>query len=46
MAAAMSHSKQTQEVYYTLNKGTKDAVQGYRVMEEIRRDERQGGAAS
>ena len=46
VAAAMSHSKQTQEVYYTLNKGTKDAVQGYRVMEEIRRDERQGGAAS
>ena len=46
VAAAMSHSKRTQEVYYTLNKGKKDAVQGYRVMEEMRRGETQGGAAS
>ena len=46
MAAAMSHSKHTQEVYYTLNKGKKDTVQGYRVMKEMRRGERQGTAAS
>ena len=42
VATAMSHSKRSQEVYYTLNKGKKQAVEGYRVMEGIRRGEREG----
>lgn len=46
VAAAMSHSKRTQELYYSLNKGKKDAVEGYRVMEGIRREERDGREAA
>ena len=45
VATAMSHSKRTQEVYYTLKKGKKQAVEGYRVMEGIRRGEREGREA-
>ena len=37
VATAMSHSKRTQELYYALNKGRKEAVDGYRVMEGMRR---------
>ena len=39
MAAAMSHSQRTQHLYYTLKKGKTDAVEGYRVMEGVRRGE-------
>ena len=37
VAAAMSHSQRTQQLYYSLKKGRKEAVEGYRVMEGIRR---------
>ena len=40
VAAAMSHSKQSQELYYQAKKGKKDAVEGYRVMETMRREEK------
>ena len=40
VAAAMSHSKQSQELYYQANKGKKDAVEGYRLMETMRREEK------
>ena len=42
VAVAMSHSKHTQELYYSLKKGKKDPVEGYRVMEGIRTAEREG----
>ena len=38
VATAMSHSVQTQQLYYKMNKGRRDAVEGYRVMEEVRRE--------
>ena len=37
---AMSHSRRTQELYYSLHKGKKDAVEGYRLMETMRREEK------
>ena len=40
VAAAMSHSKRTQELSFK-----KDAVEGYRVMEGIQREEREGSRA-
>ena len=46
VAAAMSHSKRTQELYYALNKGRKQAVEGYRVMEGMRRGGGGGGTLS
>lgn len=39
VATTMSHSQRTQEKYYMLNKGRKDAVEGYRILENIRREE-------
>ena len=41
VAAAMSHSKQTQELYYQAKKGKKEAVDGFRVMESVRREEKE-----
>ena len=43
VAAAMSHSQRTQHLYYTLKKGKKDAVEGYRVLEGVRREEESRG---
>ena len=47
VAAAMSHSQRTQQLYYSLKKGRKEAVEGYRVMEGIRRgaEGREAGGA-
>ena len=39
VAAAMSHSRRTQELYYSLRKGRKDALEGYRVIEGMRQGE-------
>ena len=39
VAAAMSHSQRTQDLYYTLTKGRKHAVEGYRIMEGLRQSE-------
>ena len=39
VATTMSHSRMTQEVYYSLKKGQKEAVEGYRLMEGMRRRE-------
>lgn len=36
VATAMSHSQRTQQLYYSLKKGTNEAVQGYRLMETMR----------
>ena len=36
VATAMSHSQQTQQLYYSLKKGRKEAVEGYRVMQGLR----------
>ena len=35
----MPHSQRTQQLYYTVNKGKKDAVEGYRVIEGMRQGE-------
>ena len=40
VATAMSHSERTQKLYYAANKGRKEAVEGYRVMETLRQEER------
>ena len=42
VAVAMSHSRRTQELYYSLKKGKRDAVEGYRVLEGCRKGEREG----
>ena len=47
MSTAMSHSQKTQDLYYSLKKGRKETVEGYRVVEGIRRGEERrpaGGA--
>ena len=43
VAAAMSHSQRTQHLYYTQKKREKDAVEGYKVMEGVRRGEESRG---
>ena len=42
VATAMSHSVGTQQLYYKMKKGRRDAVEGYRVMEEVQREEGSG----
>ena len=38
MAVTMSHSKQTQARYYTHNKSTVEAVKGFKVLQNIRKE--------
>lgn len=45
VATAMSHSQRTQQLYYSINKGKKDALEGYRVMEGLRRQEKEKGGS-
>ena len=40
VAVTMSHSPRTQQLYYSLKKGRKEAVEGYRVMEGIRKGDK------
>ena len=37
VANTMSHSQRTQQLYYSLKKGRKEAVEGFQAMEEMRR---------
>ena len=46
VATAMSHSAKTQQMYYVANKGKKDAVKGYNIMEELWQKEGQGSSGS
>ena len=42
VATAMSHSVRTKQLYYRMKKRRRDAVEGYRVMEEVWREEESG----
>ena len=46
VATAMLCSVRTQELYYQMKKGKRDAVEGYRVMEGMRREEGSGKEGS
>ena len=40
VATAKSHSERTQQLYYAVNKGQKDALKGLKVMQNLREQER------
>ena len=46
VATAMSHSTATQNLYYAANKGKKDAVKGFSIMEGMRQTESEGTSSS